>query len=115
MYSLFMFFLVALAVVSAAVSSRVQMEKAVSFDNFSPKNWIAERQSVTNADIVNCIFVLKRDSSVVKKFEAELLSLATPSSASYGKWLNAEQVISKMAPATSSLDTVTKFLIGQGD
>jgi tripeptidyl-peptidase-1 len=91
----------------ASASGRVKLESDVS--TFSSPLWNDEG-SAALADIINAIFVLKRDPLVVRTFEEKLLDLATPSSPNYGKWLTKEQVIAEMAPPQESVQTVVDFI-----
>ena len=102
-------FVVALAV-AVATGARVQMESDISFEKFSPRNWVKETTHLTEDDIVKCVFALKHDAEAMKAFEAKLLDASTPSSKNYGKWLSKQEIIAALAPSASAVKVVTDFL-----
>jgi hypothetical protein len=106
---MFVIAVVAVAVAMAA-GARVQMESDVSFEKFSPRNWIKETTHLTDDDIVKCVFALKHDAEAMKSFEAKLLDASTPSSKNYGKWLSKQEIIAAVAPSASAVKVVTDFL-----
>lgn len=106
--------MIALLVIACAAASvagfsdiRQQLEQTVT--TFSSAKWNQEGPALA-ADIVNAVFVIKKDRVAVNKFEEQLLDLATPSSANYGKWLSKKEVISQLAPPQGSLNTVLDFI-----
>lgn len=112
-FAIFIGIILALAVV-CATGSRIQMEKSIAFKQ-SLRNWIIEKSKpLTDSEIVNCIFVIKRDENAVNKFEAELLELSTPSNPRYGKWLSPDEINARIAPSENSVKIVLDFLASQG-
>lgn len=83
------------------------MEREINV--FSSQLWTNEG-AAQSGDVINAVFVIKRDQSVLKKFENQLLDLATPTSKNYGKWLSKEEIISQISPAESSVRMVKDYL-----
>lgn len=101
-----LFFLLAV-VVGTVNAALVQMEPSINV--FSSKMW--EKVSPANGDeIVQAIFVLKRDSNLVQNFERQLLELSTPKTKNYGKWLSKSELIDKFSPDSTGLSTVLNYL-----
>jgi tripeptidyl-peptidase-1 len=95
-----------LSITSAAVLRRVTLEPSVN--TFSSSLW--QQEPALDADIVNAIFVIQRDTKVVDKFEQQLLDISNPVSPNYGKWLTKEEVIAQIAPSAEKLEIVNDFL-----
>jgi hypothetical protein len=98
------------AAVAMAAGARVQMESDVSFEKFSPRNWVKETAHLTEDDIVKCVFALKHDAEAMKAFEAKVVDASTPSSKNYGKWLSKQEIIAATAPSANAVKIVTDFL-----
>ena len=94
------------------IDSRVRMEAKVN--KFSSKQWLQQTHPPADDAVVTAIFALKRDPVKANLFEKTLLSLATPHTPSYGKWLNKEQVIAAFAPSDDAVKTVTDFIKAYG-
>jgi hypothetical protein len=60
-----------------------QMEPTVSI--FSSPMWIQE--PIDRKQVIKIVFVMKHEKEDVRKFEANLLELASPHSKRYGQWL----------------------------
>lgn len=104
-----------LAVVVSAVSAfsnvRVRMEADVK--KFTSSRWVFEGRA-TSTEVVSAIFVLKRDASVLQKFETQFHDLSSPFSPNYGKWLTKEDVIAQMAPREENVKLVLDYLSSFG-
>ena len=94
------------------VGSRVRMEAKIN--KFSSKHWLQQTQPPAEDDVVVAIFALKRDPVKADLFEKTLLSIATPNTPNYGKWLNKEQVIAAFAPSDDVVQIVTDFVAAYG-
>ena len=99
-----------LASVAAFSNVRVQLEPEIT--KFSSSNWVESKAS--SADIVEAVFMIKRDPEAVKKFEAQLLDLSSPFSKNYGKWLNKQQIIDQFAPSEDKVKTVVDYVASFG-
>lgn len=104
--SLLLAFLVPIAAFS---NVRTQLESSVH--TFSSKRW--NNFGSADSDVIHATIVIKRDESVVKKFEEQLFDLSNPSSPNYGKWLTKKEIIAQISPSADSLKLVTDFLASQ--
>ena len=101
----------ALGLLVASASALHQMEPTVNA--FTSKNWIKERRA-SQGDVVKANIVLKHDPEALKKFEKDLLDIATPSSKNYGKWMTADQVKQALSPKENAIKVVTDYLSSFG-
>ena len=99
-----------LASVAAFSNVRVQLEPEIT--QFSSSNWVESKASP--ADMVDAIFMIKRDPEAVKKFEAQLLDLSSPYSKNYGKWLNKQQIIDQFSPSEDNVKKVVDYVASFG-
>jgi tripeptidyl-peptidase-1 len=79
-------------------------------NKFTSKRWIQELAPPDENSIVTANFALKHDPVKAAAFEANLISLSTPGSPNYGKWLTREQAIQAISPSEDQVKIVTDFL-----
>ena len=73
---------------------------------------------VSNTECPAIDFIIKlsgnNDINTIKKFEDNLLDVASPSSVNYGKWYSKAEAIEAIAPSEDSLTIVTEFIASYG-
>ena len=87
------------------------MESTIS--TFTSRHW-HKLGPASKADIVQAVFVLKRDKAASDKIEKELLARSVPSSPLYTQWLSHEEVVDLMSVPIERITTVTNFLAANG-
>lgn len=97
---------------SVAAFSNVKVQLEPEIKKFSSNNWIESKASP--ADMVEAVFMIKRDPEAVKKFEAQLLDLASPFSKNYGKWLTKKQIIDQFSPSEDTVKRVVDYVASFG-
>ena len=112
-FSVFALILVIVVLSFVADAARRVMEPDVSF-NIAPRFWTRVAGSLSNDDIISCVFVLKHDRNAMKSFEQNLVDVSTPTSKNYGKFLSVDEIKDLIAPSSEKVDEVLKFLASFG-